>query len=884
MSAGAEFSGQPAERRRLAAADAGTEPWRRWGPYLAERAWGTVREDYSADGDAWVSFPYDHARSRAFRWSEDGMCGWSDDRQFLCMALAFWNGRDTHLKERLFGLTQHQGNHGEDVKEHWWYRDGTPTHSWMSWRYHYPQVAYPYDDLLEVNGRRSRLEPEYEVLDTGAFDDGFWQIDVEVAKAGPEEMHWRITARNVGTRVETLHVLPTIWFRNTWRWGRDDRTPRLWWGDGAVQTDHEALGRFQLSSTAAHQPLFCDNETNKARLYGQPSATPFPKDAINDQVVGGVASVNPGQTGTKAALHHTMVVEPGGSRTIELRLGRPGAPAGPAGLFETRKAEADEFYADVVPARVGPEEAAVARQAFAGLCWSKQFFHFDVGHWLDGDPGSPPPPPGRGSIRNGSWRHLRNADVILMPDPWEYPWYAAWDLAFHCVSYAHVDPTFAKEQLILFGREWYMHPSGQLPAYEWAFDDVNPPVHAWAARRIFEIDGSNDVDFLERIFHKLLINFTWWVNRKDVAGDNVFEGGFLGLDNIGPFDRSKDIPQGAVLEQSDGTAWMARFCLDMLDVSLALAVRDPVYEDIAVKFFEHFALIAEAMESRGLWDDETGFYHDQLRLADGSCERVRAFSVVGLLPLTATAFLSAGTRASLPELMTSIDRLIRFRQADLGVLAHLHATPAGDQLLSIVSAERVRRLLERMLDPEQFLSINGIRSLSRAHRDAPLELAVGRDVRRLDYEPGESTTALFGGNSNWRGPVWFPVNYLLVEALRRLHDGLGSALDVEYPVGSGSHHTLNEVADDIAGRLIGLFLRRSDGTRPCFGGNQRLQHDPNWSEHVVFHEYFDAEDGSGLGASHQTGWTALVAILIIERGRTPPSSSAPAGESASEAQ
>ncbi len=858
-----------AERSRLSAADAGTEPWRQWGPYLAERAWGTVREDYSADGDAWRSFPYEHARSRTYRWNEDGLCGWSDDHQFLCMALALWNGRDGHLKERLFGLTQHQANHGEDAKEHWWYVDGTPTHSWNSWRYHYPQSAFPYADLIAENGRRGRLDPEYEVLDTGVFDDGFWQVDVDIAKATPDEMFWRVSVRNLGHSTETLHVLPTLWFRNTWAWGHDDRTPRLWLEDGAIQAEHAFLGRYELRSRDTHTPLFCDNETNVTALYGDRPTTAYPKDAIGDHVVGGRNTTNPAQSGTKAALHHVIEVEAGATTTIELRLGRPTRPSAPASaVFIQRKAEADELYASVVPGRATDEEAAVARQAFAGLCWSKQFFHFDVGHWLDGDPGQPAPPPGRGDIRNGRWRHLRNADVILMPDPWEYPWYAAWDLAFHCVAYAYIDPGFAKEQLILFSREWFMHPSGQLPAYEWTFDDVNPPVHAWAARRVFEIDGRADVAFLERIFHKLLINFTWWVNRKDEAGDNVFEGGFLGLDNIGPFDRSKDVPGGAVLEQSDGTAWMARYCLDMLDLSLSLAMRDPVYEDIAIKFFEHFALIASAMEHKGLWDEETGFYHDQLRLIDGTSQRVRSFSVVGLLPLTATAFLAESARSALPSFMASIDRLIRFHQADMDILSHVAEVHAGgaSRLLCVASPDRIVRLLDRMLDPLQFLSPHGVRSLSQMHRDHPLEFVVSGKVQRLDYEPAESTTALFGGNSNWRGPVWMPVNYLIIEALRRLHEGLGDTFRVEHPVGSGTEHTLGSIADDLSDRLIGLFRRDGDGNRPCFGGVERLQRDPAWSEYVNFHEYFHGDNGAGLGASHQTGWTALVAVLIIERG------------------
>ena len=863
-----------AEHQRIAEADADVVPWRRWGPYLAERAWGTVREDYSADGEAWSYFPYEHARSRTYRWNEDGLCGWSDDHQFLCLALAFWNGHDDHLKERLYGLSQQQGNHGEDVKEYWWYVDGTPTHSWMQWRYHYPCQPFPYDDLAAENARRSRADPEYELLDTGVFDQGYWQIDVDVAKDGPDELCWRVTARNCSEQTQTLHVLPTTWFRNTWAWGRDDRTPRMWWADGAIQADHEFLGRYELRSDADHQPLFCDNETNTTRLYRTDATTAHPKDGIGDHVVHGASTVNPKLVGTKASLHHLLTVAAGESTTIELRFGRPGATEEPPDvgsddeLFEQRRGDADEFYEAIIPAHVAVEDRSIARQAFAGLCWSKQWFHYDVGHWLDGDPAGPAPPPGRGDIRNGRWRHLRNADVVLMPDPWEYPWFATWDLAFHCVAYAHLDPGFAKDQLVLFGREWFMHPAGQLPAYEWNLDDVNPPVHAWAARRVFEIDGGRDPDFLERIFHKLMINFTWWVNRKDAEGDNLFEGGFLGLDNIGPFDRSKGVPGGAVLEQSDGTAWMARYCLDMLEIALILAVRDDVYEDITIKFFEHFALIAGAMERLGLWREDDGFYHDQLRMPDGSVERIEAHSVVGVLPLTAMACLDETTLSSLVDLNVTIDRLLRFRQADMDVIAHSWTDHAGRTLLSAVPPDRIPVMLARLLDEEAFLSPHGIRSLSRLHRDHPLEIDVDGTVMRLDYEPAESTTELFGGNSNWRGPVWFPINYLIVESLRRLDGGLPVGSTVECPTGSGRQLGLAEVADELSDRLCSLFRRNADGVRPCFGGTDRFQHDPGWSEHLLFHEYFHGDNGAGLGASHQTGWTALVALLILER--TPP--------------
>ena len=846
----------------------GLEPWRRWGPYVADRAWGTVREDYSSDGDAWNSFPHDHARSRAYRWNEDGLCGWSDDRQLLCLGLSFWNGRDPILKERLFGLNQHEGNHGEDVKEYWWFIDGTPTHSWNRWRYHYPRVEFPYRDLVEGNRRRTRRDPELDLLDTGVFDDGYWQIDVDIAKASPEDLRWRITIRNRSDVDDTLHVLPTMWFRNHWSWGRNEDRGGITRDDDALVAHHDELGEFRFSSDdAATVPLFCENETNHARLYGTEPITPYPKDGIGDHVVSGAATVNPDEVGTKAALWHEIVVRARAEHVIELRFCRVTEPAGNEDVFARRRAEADDFYEGVIGGGVDDEARAIARQAFGGLCWSKQWYHFDVGHWLDGDPVGPPPPSGRGDIRNGNWRHLRNADVVLMPDPWEYPWYASWDLAFHCIAFAHLDPCWAKEQLLLLSREWYMHPDGQLPAYEWNFDDVNPPVHAFAARRIFQIDGGADRHFLERVLHKQLLNFTWWVNRKDAEGDNLFEGGFLGLDNIGPFDRSMPVPGGGVLEQSDGTAWMARYCIDLLDLALILAAEDDVYEDLAVKFFAHYARIATAVETQGLWDDDDGFYHDQLRWPDGVRQRIESYSLVGLLPLSATAFLDSEAHGALQSLGGTIERMVRMRQVDADILANVWGAEGG-ALLSVVPPDRVRRVLWRMLAPDHFLSPHGIRSLSRWHRDHPLELQLGGTTTRLDYEPAESTTELFGGNSNWRGPVWFPMNYLLVAALRDLANGLGSGFTVECPVGSGDLLDLHAVADDLSDRLVSLFRRRPDGTRPCFGDDERFQHDPDWSEHLLFHEYFEGEDGRGLGASHQTGWTALVAVLVVERGAT----------------
>jgi hypothetical protein len=857
-----------AERERLQAVPHGRSPWRKWGPYLAERAWGTVREDYSATGDAWDSFPHDQARSRAYRWNEDGLAGICDDRQTLCLALAFWNERDPILKERIFGLTGPQGNHGEDAKEYWWYLDSTPTHSWMRWRYMYPQVEFPYGRLVDENARRGKLDPEFELVDTGVFDDGrYWEITVDYAKAGPEELLARITVRNAGPENATIDVLPTLWFRNTWSWEIDARKPSIRREHGALVAEHDRLGRVVLSSSGAPEALFCENETNSVRLFGVPSTTRYPKDGIADHVVNGAATVNPAQAGTKAAFRHRLEVAAGESATIELRLGEA------AGLdvdFETvmqaREHEADAFYAELTPAGASADEALVLRQALAGMLWSKQFFHYDVRRWLDGDPAGPPPPDSRRLGRNREWMHLNNMDVISMPDTWEYPWYAAWDLAFHCVALAHVDPEFAKEQLVLMCREWYMHPNGQLPAYEWAFGDVNPPVHAWAALRVHEIAGDGDHRFLERIFHKLLLNFTWWVNRKDSAGNNVFEGGFLGLDNIGPFDRSA-LPVGGSLEQSDGTAWMAMYCQNLLELALILAEHDDTYEDLAIKFYEHFALIGSALNEKGLWDDEDGFYYDVLK-RDGERIPLRARSVVGLLPLAAVTTLGPATMARLPEFMRRVTWFTENRPEGRAVVQHTgSAEHAGWRMLSIVDDERLRRLLRPMLDPAEFLSDHGLRALSKVHEGYPLHVAVDGVMATLDYEPAESTSGLFGGNSNWRGPIWFPVNYLLVQTLRVYHRYLGNGFQVECPTGSGVSMTLAQVADELARRLTSIFLRRDDGTRPVFGGYSLFQQDPAWNALIPFHEYFHGDTGAGLGASHQTGWTGLVADLIIRSGR-----------------
>ncbi|HEX3540017.1 MAG TPA: hypothetical protein VHT75_06180 [Acidimicrobiales bacterium] len=869
----------PAEEARLRDADAGTAPWRRFGPYLAERAWGTVREDYSPDGDAWDYFPFEHAAHRAFRWSEDGMAGMCDESQGVCLALALWNGQDPILKERMYGLTGTQGNHGEDVKDYWWFLDATPTASYLRWRYHYPQARFPYEDLLATNRARSRLDPEYELVDTGIFhDDRFWVVEVEWAKADPEDLRWHITVRNAGPDEATIDVLPTIWFRNLWTWGVDTNRPVITLGESAttLRADHHRLGTWLLraETPAPAEALFCDNETNAAALWPGAQSPPYPKDGIGQHVVDGKATVNPAQQGTKAALRYHLTVPPGGQ--VELRLRFSNAAAAEAtpedfdAVLAARRREADEFYAARTPLDATEAEGQAMRQAFAGMIWSKQFFHYDVERWLAGDPGEPPPPESRKSGRNSGWFHLNNHDVISMPDPWEYPWYAAWDLAFHCVALAHIDPSFAKEQLILLGREWYMHPNGQLPAYEWSFDDVNPPVQAWAALRVFEIDrmatGEGDLAFLERMFHKLVLNFTWWVNRKDAEGLNVFEGGFLGLDNIGLFDRSKPLPVAGHLEQSDGTAWMAMYCLNLLEIALLLAAHDPVYEDVATKFFEHFTYIASAMGTQGLWNEEDGFFYDVLHLQDGSRLPIRATSMVGVVATFAVTTLKSDVLAKLPQFASRMNWFLANKPAFANCVAHIADPQMGAaRLLSVVGPDHLRRVLTKVLDETRLLSPYGLRSLSRSHRDTPVTLDLGGLVSTLDYEPAESTNYLFGGNSNWRGPVWFPLNYLFIEALGRFHDSLGGGFTIEYPTGSGQQKNLDEVADDLARRLVSLFLPGPDGTRPVLGDQPLFQHNPNWAGLVPFHEYFHGDTGKGLGASHQTGWTGLVADLIADR-------------------
>ncbi|MEA2264833.1 MAG: hypothetical protein QOE27_416, partial [Solirubrobacteraceae bacterium] len=756
-----------------------------------------------------------------------------------------------------------------------------PTHSFMRWRYMYPQTEFPYARLVAENRARGKRDPEFELVDTGAFDDGrYWEITADYAKAAPEDLLVRIRVRNAGPDPATIDVLPTLWFRNTWSWDGQSPKPSIGLDPTGLAAHHDELGTRCLAASGAPEPLFCENETNAERLFGASGSSPYPKDGINDHVVRGSPTVDPEQLATKAALRYRLEIPGGESRTIELRLTEPGDAGGGGGgggvggdfdaVMAAREAEADEFYAELTPAGASADEALVLRQAFGGMLWSKQFFHYNVRRWLDGDPAEPAPPASRRTGRNSGWTHLNNMDVVSMPDKWEYPWYAAWDLGFHCVALAHVDPEFAKEQLILLCREWYMHPNGQLPAYEWAFGDVNPPVHAWAALRVHEIAGDGDDDFLERVFHKLLLNFTWWVNRKDSEGNNLFEGGFLGLDNIGPFDRST-LPVAGYLEQSDGTAWMAMYCQNLLDLALHLAERDPTYEDLATKFFEHFGLIAAALNDKGLWSEEDGFYYDVLHTARGAVVPLRARSVVGLLPLAAVSTIGPETMARLPDFVARTAWFTAHRPEAGAVVQHMESDAhAGWRMLSIVDEPRLRRMLGTMLDPGEFLSDHGLRALSKVHEAHPLRVSADGVEATLDYEPAESTSGLFGGNSNWRGPVWFPINYLLVQTLRVYDRYFGAAFTVEFPTGSGTELDLGRVADELAGRLVGIFLEREDGTRPVFGGYELFQHDPAWHDLIPFHEYFHADTGAGLGASHQTGWTGLVADLIIRRGRGQP--------------
>jgi hypothetical protein len=865
--------------------------WKRWGTYLAERQWGTVREDYSATGDAWAYLSHDHARSRAYRWGEDGLLGLCDRECRVCFALALWNGQDPILKERLFGLSGPEGNHGEDVKETYFYLDSTPTGSYAKALYKYPQAPYPYARLVEENRRCGKGDPEFEILDTGIFDGNrYFDVFVEYAKASPNDVLIRITAANRGPDAATLHLLPTLWFRNTWSWGRDGQEG--YWpkgtitrdGEKALAADHSGLGRCRLA--AAETPteiLFTENETNVQGLFGAANPSPWVKDAFHRYLIQGeTAAVNPAGTGTKAAFVYRMETPPGGEAVLRLRLSLaeeiPTEPfgAGFDATFAARIREADEYYARFIPPGATEDGVRVARQAAAGLLWSRQYYFYVVKDWLEGDPAQPPPPASRKAGRNAGWDNLHSRDVVSMPDKWEYPWWAAWDLAFHMLPFAKIDPEFAKEQLILWLREWYMHPNGQLPAYEWSFSDVNPPVHAWACWRVYKISaprGQRDRLFLERAFQKLLMTFTWWVNRKDAEGNNLFSGGFLGLDNIGVFDRSRPLPGGASLEQADGTAWMAFFCITMLAMALELARKDPAYEDVASKFFEHFVAISDAINSlggSGLWNDEDGFYCDQIVL-DGRRLPLRVRSMVGIIPLFAVSALTEDVVfRRLPGFAKRMRWFLRNRQ-DLARNISFMESPQlpGDTiyLLAIPSRERLVRMLRYVLDENEFLSPYGVRSLSRVHRDHPFELQVDGEIHRVEYVPGESRDWMFGGNSNWRGPIWFPVNYLLIEALERYHHFYHDTLKVECPTGSGNMMTLDEVATELRRRLARLFLARRDGSRPCHGGDLRFAEDPYWKDLLLFHEYFHGDSGKGLGASHQTGWTALAALILNDLAR-----------------
>ncbi len=930
-----------AEQRRITEANEQARPWRRWGPYLSERQWGTVREDYSPHGNAWDYFPHDHARSRAYRWGEDGIAGWSDDQQRLCLGLALWNGRDPILKERLFGLTNSEGNHGEDVKELYYYLDATPTHSYMKMLYKYPQAEFPYARLVEENRRRGKGEPEFELLDSGVLDDdAYFDVFVEYAKASEDDSLMLVTVHNRGAHDASVHVLPQVWFRNTWSWGGEAATakPALTAATNGqcppyVVANHPQLGEFHVHADGDCAWLFCENETHARRVFGSDATTPFAKDAIHERVVADrTEAVNPARTGTKAAAWFKLTVRARGSATVRVRLSKSNTDAGNGAgarrgavavsqadvqnpnsiiatspfadfdaIFDARRREADAFYAEIQRDIASADARLVQRQALAGMIWNKQFYYFDVTDWLRGDPGQPAPPRERRHGRNREWSHLNNADIISMPDKWEYPWYAAWDLAFHMIPLAMIDAAFAKQQLVLLTREWYMHPSGQLPAYEWALGDVNPPVHAWATWRVFELDRAQrraageieyagDLAFLERVFHKLMLNFTWWVNRKDAQGRNIFQGGFLGLDNIGVFDRSAPLPTGGFINQADGTSWMAMYCLNLMRIALELAQHNPVYEDIATKFFEHFLHIAEAMNGIGaaterrsdeaakghagvhssadacdgvaLWCDEEQFFYDVLNLPDGRVVPMKVRSMVGLIPLFAVETLEPALLERLPEFKKRLEWFLNYRPDLAALVSHWDVPGMGQRrLLSLLRGRRMKALLRRMLDETEFLSDYGVRALSRIHAEQPYVFPLDGHMMTVRYQPAESDTGAFGGNSNWRGPIWFPVNYLLIESLRKFHDYYGDEFKVECPTGSGRFCTIAEVADELSRRLTRIFLRDENGHRPVHGAPAKF----SVSDEPLFHEYFDGDTGRGVGASHQCGWTGLVAELLASR-------------------
>jgi hypothetical protein len=887
-----------AEQQRLENDLTRHEYWKRWGPYLSERQWGTVREDYSATGEAWDYFPHDHARSRAYRWGEDGILGISDNHQRLCFAVALWNEHDPILKERLFGLTGSEGNHGEDVKECYFYLDSTPTHSYLKGLYKYPQAAYPYENLIEENHRRGRGELEYELLDTGVFNDNrYFDVFVEYAKASPDDILIRLSVVNRGPDPAPLRLLPTLWFRNTWTCDKKSQIPSLTLvptagaqGEAIIHAQHPTLGERLLIAQRPEEALFTDNETNTARLFNSPNATPFQKDGIERHLLHGeTGAVNAERKGTKAALHYRQTVAPGETWTVELRLtpdtklGQPATRslgADFATVFETRIKEADEFYEALAPASLDPDTRSVQRQAFAGMLWNKQFYNYVVDQWLKGDPGEPTPPPQRLEGRNHDWHHVYSEDILSLPDNWEFPWFASWDLAFHCLPLAMVDPEFAKHQLMLLVREWYMHPNGQLPAYEWAFGDVNPPVHAWGAWRVYTIErrmrgpgAKGDREFLERVFQKLLLNFTWWVNRKDAGGRNIFEGGFLGLDNIGVFDRSQPLPTGGFLEQTDGTSWMAMYALNLLKISFELSLENRVYEDIASKFFEHFLSIAHAMTEPGggdtpLWHEDDGLFYDQIHLPDGGTLPLRIHSIVSMIPIFAVEVIDTALLDRLPDFARRFRWFIDNKPELTGNISrHIGDVRDGKIMLSLVGGQKLRRLLTRLLDENEYLSPFGIRSVSKYHEAHPYILEFGGAEYRVDYNPGESDTGLFGGNSNWRGPIWMPLNYLLIESLQKFHFYFGDDFKVECPVGSGKMLTLWEVASEISCRLARIFRRDPEnGHRPVFGPYTKFQEDPFWNPYPFFHEYFHADEGRGCGANHQTGWTGLIAKLLQQTG------------------
>jgi len=855
--------------------------WKKWGPYLSERQWGTVREDYSPDGSAWSYTTHDMARSKSWRWGEEGIGGICDDRQLLCFSVALWNGKDPIIKERLFGLSGNEGNHGEDVKEIYYYLDSTPTHSYMKMLYKYPQSEFPYNWLVEENARRSKADPEFELIDTGIFnDDKYFDIFIEYAKSEAEDILIRITVQNRANEKANLVLLPTLWFRNTWRWGYDDYKPNLFAiSNDTVEIEHKDLGEYLLVCENCNGLIFCENETNTPKLYNYRDEMKYFKDGINDYVINNAASVDPEKDGTKCAARYDLQIEAKQSLQVHLRLSKKNPSAKTAGqekIFGLRLQEADLFYADLQKEIANDELKQIQRQAFAGMLWSKQFYLYNVNQWLKGDPAEPTPPAERLKGRNKEWRHLNNADIMSMPDKWEYPWFASWDLAFHCISFSLIDPGFAKDQLTKLTHEWYMHPNGQLPAYEWSFSDVNPPVHAWAAWRVYEIDkkmsnAQGDTQFLEIIFHKLLMNFTWWVNRKDVEGNNIFEGGFLGMDNIGLFDRNSTLANGATLEQSDGTSWVAMYSLNLMRIALELAKTNSVYQDMANKFFEHFLYIAGAMENMGesatgLWDEGDEFFYDMLRLSDGSTFKLKIRSMVGLIPLFAVEVLDDEILQSQPEFAARLRWFFDNRPDLASLVSRWHEKSADEKhLLSLLRGHRMKRILYRMLDENEFLSPYGIRALSKYHEEHPYELNVDGTLLSVKYTPGESITDLFGGNSNWRGPIWMPPNFLIIESLQRFHHYYGDEFRVEYPTHSGNYYSLDEIAAGLQERLVALFLRDTKGRRAIFGDNDKFQFDGNFNNYLLFYEYFHGDNGRGIGASHQTGWTGLVAKLIQPR-------------------